>query len=124
MENNFLVANDGTIMNPQKPLYLCEWNSGDIVQIHTRESLYKEFINFISRENEMERENLPNHLANKARKIAYKTKVSTNSILEPMLIKHGFEDGNGNNLETYSHLVGFDELLYSPLFDSLNSAKH
>ena len=40
MENNFLVANDGTIMNPQKPLYLCEWNSGDIVQIHTRESLY------------------------------------------------------------------------------------
>ena len=57
----------------------------------------------------MERENLPNHLANKARKIAYKTKVSTNSILEPMLIKHGFEDGNGNNLETYSHLVGFDE---------------
>tara|TARA_R110002020_G_C15945067_1_gene745059 strand:+ start:341 stop:646 length:306 start_codon:yes stop_codon:yes gene_type:complete len=40
MEHNFLVANDGTITNPKEPLYLCEWNSGDIVQIHTRESLY------------------------------------------------------------------------------------
>ena len=57
----------------------------------------------------MNRENLPNHLANKARKIAYEKKVSTNSILKPMLIEHGFEDEHGNGVETYSHLVGFDE---------------
>ena len=43
MENNFLVANDGTITNPKEPLYLCEWNYGDTVEIHTRESLYNKY---------------------------------------------------------------------------------
>ena len=55
------------------------------------------------------RKELPDLLANKARKIAYKKKVSTNSILEPMLIEHGFEDENGFGLEIYCITVGMDE---------------
>ena len=52
-----------------------------------------------------------NDLANKARKIAYEKKVSTNSILIPMLIEHGFEDENGAALKSYSILVDFYENL-------------
>lgn len=51
----------------------------------------------------MNRKELPNKLANLARKIAYRDKVSTNSILEPMLTRQGFDN------ETYSITVGFDE---------------
>jgi hypothetical protein len=51
----------------------------------------------------MSRKELPNKLANLARKIAYRDKVSTNSILEPMLTRKGFDN------ETYSITVGFDE---------------
>lgn len=46
---------------------------------------------------------LPNKLANLAREIAFREKVSTNSILNPMLARHGFDT------ETYSITVGFDE---------------
>ena len=49
------------------------------------------------------RKELPNKLANLSRKIAFRDRVSTNSILEPMLTKHGFYN------ETYSITVGFDE---------------
>ena len=51
----------------------------------------------------MNRKELPNKLANSARKIAYRDKVSTNSILKPMLSRQGFDN------ETYSITVGFDE---------------
>ena len=51
----------------------------------------------------MNRKELPNKLANLARKIAFRDKVSTNSILEPMLTRQGFDN------ETYSITVGFDE---------------
>ena len=51
----------------------------------------------------MNRKELPNKLANLARKIAYRDKVSTNSILEPMLTRQGFDN------ETYSITVGIDE---------------
>tara|TARA_R100000388_G_C7163702_1_gene120504 strand:- start:245 stop:457 length:213 start_codon:yes stop_codon:yes gene_type:complete len=51
------------------------------------------------------RKELPNKLANLSRKIAFRDRVSTNSILEPMLTKHGFDN------ETYSITVGFDENL-------------
>ena len=52
---------------------------------------------------QMNRKELPNKLANLARKIAYRDKVSTNSILEPMLTRQGFDN------ETWSIIVGFDE---------------
>ena len=51
----------------------------------------------------MDRKELPNKLANLSRKIAFRDKVSTNSILEPMLTRQGFKN------ETYSITVGFDE---------------
>ena len=51
----------------------------------------------------MNRKELPNKLANLARKIAYRDKVSTNSILEPMLTRQGFEN------EVWCITVGFDE---------------
>ena len=51
----------------------------------------------------MNRKELPNKLANLTRKIAYRDKVSTNSILEPMLTRQGFDN------ETWSIIVGFDE---------------
>jgi len=50
-------------------------------------------------------------LANKARKIAFEKKVSTNSILKPMLIKHGFEDENGINPVPYSITISYYENL-------------
>jgi len=59
----------------------------------------------------MNRKELPNKLANEARKIAFEKKVSTNSILEPMLVEHGFENERGIGLETYSITIGFDENL-------------
>ena len=40
----------------------------------------------------MDRKELPNKLANLSRKIAFRDKVSTNSILEPMLTRQGFEN--------------------------------
>ena len=51
----------------------------------------------------MDRKELPNKLANLSRKIAFRDKVSTNSILRPMLKRQGFEN------ETWSIIVGFDE---------------
>ena len=51
----------------------------------------------------MDRKGLPNKLANIARKIAFKDKVPTNFILQPLLRDHGFDN------ETYSITVGFDE---------------
>ena len=51
----------------------------------------------------MDRKELPNKLANIARKIAFEDKVPTNFILEPLLQDHGFDN------ETYSITVGFDE---------------
>jgi hypothetical protein len=51
----------------------------------------------------MDRKELPNKLANLSRKIAFRDKVSTNSILGPMLKRQGFEN------ETWSITVGFDE---------------
>ena len=56
-----------------------------------------------SKEKKMDRKELPNKLANLSRKIAFRDKVSTNSILEPMLTRQGFKN------ETYSITVGFDE---------------
>ena len=50
-----------------------------------------------------ETKELPNKLANLSRKIAFRDKVSTNSILNPMLKRQGFEN------ETWSIIVGFDE---------------
>jgi hypothetical protein len=55
------------------------------------------------------RKELPDLLANKARKMAYKQKVATNTILQPLLIEHGFEDGSGMNLETYCITLSYNE---------------
>ena len=57
----------------------------------------------------MNREQLPNELANQARKIAFQKKVATNKVLQPMLVEHGFEDENGVSLETYSITIGLFE---------------
>jgi len=57
----------------------------------------------------LDRKDLPNYLAIKSREIAYEKKVSTNSILKPMLIEHGFEDKDGVALEPYSILVDYYE---------------
>ena len=48
------------------------------------------------KEKKMDRKELPNKLANIARKIAFEDKVPTNFILEPLLQDHGFDN------ETYS----------------------
>ncbi len=50
-----------------------------------------------------ERKELPNKLANLARQIAFRKKVPTSTILNPMLARHGFDK------ETYSITIGFDE---------------
>ncbi len=49
------------------------------------------------------RKELPSKLANLSRKIAYRDKVSTNSILRPMLKRQGFEN------EVWCITVGLDE---------------
>ena len=59
--------------------------------------------------NTQDRKELPNKLANQARKIAFQKKVATNKVLQPMLLEHGFEDENGVNLETYSITIGLFE---------------
>ena len=51
----------------------------------------------------MDRKELPNKLANLARKIAFRDKVPTNSILMPMLKRQGFEN------EVWCITIGFDE---------------
>ena len=51
----------------------------------------------------------PNELANLARKIAFRDKVSTNSIFEPMLVQHGYVDEKGVTLKTHSITIGLTE---------------
>ena len=51
--------------------------------------------------NYLENEMKAQELFEKAKKIAYEKQVPTDDILNPMLIEHGFEDGNGIALETY-----------------------
>tara|TARA_R100000750_G_C2273423_1_gene68370 strand:- start:312 stop:518 length:207 start_codon:yes stop_codon:yes gene_type:complete len=48
-------------------------------------------------------------LYEKAKKIAYQKKVSTNSILNPMLIEHGYEDESGIALKTFCLMIALDE---------------
>jgi len=48
-------------------------------------------------------------LYEKAKKIAFERKCSTNEILEPMLIKHGFKDENGLTLKTICLTIGLTE---------------
>ena len=48
-------------------------------------------------------------LYEKAKKIAFERKCSTNEILEPMLIKHGFKDENGLALKTICLTIGLTE---------------
>jgi len=40
--NKCLVSADGDII-ANTPLFLCEWNSGDNTEIHTRETLYARY---------------------------------------------------------------------------------
>jgi len=48
-------------------------------------------------------------LYEKAKKIAYKKQVSTDSILNPMLIEHGYQDKNGMALKTICITIGITE---------------
>tara|TARA_R110000796_G_scaffold103672_1_gene213116 strand:+ start:733 stop:924 length:192 start_codon:yes stop_codon:yes gene_type:complete len=48
-------------------------------------------------------------LYEKAKKIAYKKQVSTDSILNPMLIEHGYKDKNGMALKTICITIGITE---------------
>ena len=48
-------------------------------------------------------------LYEKAKKIAFKKKCSTNEILQPMLFEHGFQDENGNALKTICLTIGLTE---------------
>tara|TARA_Y100000114_G_scaffold85257_1_gene78779 strand:+ start:813 stop:1004 length:192 start_codon:yes stop_codon:yes gene_type:complete len=50
-------------------------------------------------------------LYEKAKKIAFQKKCSTNQILKPLLVKHGFEDENGYALKTICIQVGLTENL-------------
>lgn len=36
-----VVINDGHLID--EPLYLCKWNSGEIIEAHTRQSLYETY---------------------------------------------------------------------------------
>ena len=40
--SNILVSESGDILS-NTPLFLCEWNSGDNTEIHTRETLYARY---------------------------------------------------------------------------------
>jgi hypothetical protein len=44
-----------------------------------------------------------------AKKLAKDKGVSTNSILEPILIKQGYMDKNGMTLKTHSIVIGLSE---------------
>ena len=48
-------------------------------------------------------------LYEKAKKIAFEKKCPTNEILRPLLVKHGFEDENGNALKTICLTIGLTE---------------
>jgi hypothetical protein len=48
-------------------------------------------------------------LYEKAKKIAYKKKVSTDSILNPMLVEHGYKDESGMALKTICLEIALDE---------------
>ena len=45
----------------------------------------------------------------RAKKLAKDKGVSTNSILEPILIKQGYKDKNGMTLKTHSIVIGLSE---------------
>ena len=48
-------------------------------------------------------------LYEKAKKIAFANQCTTNEILEPMLIKHGFKDESGLALKTICLTIGITE---------------
>jgi len=48
-------------------------------------------------------------LFEKAKKIAIKQQVSTNEILNPMLVEHGYKDKNGMTLKTICLTIGLTE---------------
>ena len=48
-------------------------------------------------------------LFEKAKKIAIKKQVSTNEILNPMLVKYGYKDENGMALKTICITIGLTE---------------
>ena len=51
----------------------------------------------------------PQKLFEKAKKIAIKKQVSTNEILNPMLVEHGYKDKNGMTLKTICIAIGLTE---------------
>tara|TARA_R100000734_G_C3204060_1_gene21768 strand:+ start:295 stop:486 length:192 start_codon:yes stop_codon:yes gene_type:complete len=48
-------------------------------------------------------------LYEKAKKIAFEKQCSTNEILQPMLIKHGYKDESGVALKTICLTIGLTE---------------
>ena len=48
-------------------------------------------------------------LYEKAKKIAFEKQCSTNEILQPMLIKHGYKDESGLTLKTIALVIGLTE---------------
>jgi len=59
-------------------------------------------------------------LYEKAKKIAYKKQVSTDSILNPMLVKHGYQDSKGVCLITHVIEIGvFEDTAQVPTKDDI-----
>jgi len=59
-------------------------------------------------------------LYKKAKKIAYKKQVSTDSILDPMLVEHGYTDSKGFCLITHSIVIGvFEDTAQVPTKDNI-----
>ncbi len=48
-------------------------------------------------------------LYEKAKKIAFEKQCSTNESLQPMLIKHGYQDESGLTLKTDALVIGLTE---------------